>query len=183
MSNRNVAKDTLRITGIVLLVLLLVILFLLTMGSILPGDDKKSVTVKYDDIDFNKVYLNIEQAIEEKSKQLLSLEEQKKQIEKIVRLAIILIKILLCSIWVGFNIFIAYIKGTQYDINQFILWNQAILIIVLFTLFMISEKFSNIHTAFSALKEYINKIVLKKYGIDSQLMLNYSLQIHMLESI
>jgi len=153
------------------------------MGSILPGDDKKSVTVKYDDIDFNKVYLNIEQAIEEKSKQLLSLEEQKKQIEKIVRLAIILIKILLCSIWVGFNIFIAYIKGTQYDINQFILWNQAILIIVLFTLFMISEKFSNIHTAFSALKEYINKIVLKKYGIDSQLMLNYSLQIHMLESI
>lgn len=167
---------------IALIIILIVVIFIVTCGTF--PIKKESPTAKYDDIDFGKIPADIEKAIRDRERELARIKSEKERIIKKINRIIIGVKCGIVGLWVGGNISIAYFKyGKDYGIGNFLDWNQGLLIVVLFSLFMISERYSNIHTAFTELKEWITAKVMNEAGIHAKRETAIKNELYFLEAV
>lgn len=165
-----------------LIIVVIVVLFILSCGSF--PLKQSSPTEKYDKIDFGKIPYDIEKAIKDKEAELKDIHLEKESIMRGINRLILFLKCAVVFSWVIGNIAIGYtLYGSEYGISNFLEWNQGLLIITLFCLFMISERYSNIHTAFAELKEYIKARAMNDAGIYAQREQKLKEEIYFLEAI
>ena len=148
--------------------LILLIGFIFSLGN--SNNDKKleKETDKYDDIDFNKACENIDEEINIRKKKLNFFIAHKEEIEKSINKAIYLIKVsvVFMAILYNLSIYLIYkLLEYEYGIGVALNWNELLLIISLFVLFLISEKHSGLYQAFGSLKEKITRKTYNKWKI------------------
>lgn len=166
---------------IVIVVIAVIIAFILSLGSIKITDKKEPDP--YDGIDFGKIPEDINQAIKEIEEKLREITSRKEKVMKRINMTLVFIKILFLCAWVGTNILIAKYGSSDFGVNEFVVWNQAIIIGLLFFLFVLSEKFSSVYTAFSALKLLIVKRVTIKLHINGETEKILNGKLYLLEAI
>lgn len=142
---------------IVIIIVIAVIAFVLTLGYIKP---KKS-TEHYAKIDFGKIPKDIEKYIRQLEEELKTLKNKEESLKKRVNRKINWLKALVSFIFILFHVLMLCFSE-KYGLNEFIQWNEAFLLVTLFVLFMISEKYSNINNGFNSLKTWIHQLVFEK---------------------
>ncbi len=163
---------------IIFAIIVAVIGFIFLLGRV----KLKKTKPNYDDINFDKLPVDIETHIINLNGKLIDLNKEKTRLEN---------KAIKFQAYIKWLIIIGYVLGhvlmflfySSYDLNYFIQINKAILIVMLFVLFMISEEYSNVRNGFVALNKYVKQKVFEKARLDLNMIERLKVEIHILESM
>lgn len=166
---------------IILFVLIIIIVFFFTFGTYIPKSKSEKLNI-YDDIDFGKLHDNLENEIKNRTVLLDQIRIKKEDLLKKITTSINFLKIVITGLWISINLSI-YAISSKYTINEFIQFNEALIILLIFTLFMISEKFTNLHLAFEALKNGIISKLTDEFNLSLKIENKLKSEIYLLEAI
>jgi predicted PurR-regulated permease PerM len=167
---------------IIIIVLIIIIGFVLTFGNYIPKSEQKIPRI-YDDIDFNKLHENIENEIKSRNQLLEKIRTEKTDLLKEINKSINWLKGIISGVWIIANVIMFFCCKEKYTINEFIQLNEGLIIVLVFTLFMISEKFTSLHLAFEALKKGIVKNLTERYRVSEVIEEKIRKEIYLLEAI
>jgi hypothetical protein len=161
-----------------IIILMAIIIFFIHLGNV-KIEEKTNTSNR---IDFKKVPGDINFYLDQLYNKLVEIRKKESQLKRRVNNQVKIIKIFALILFVGFHVSIAYYYH-GFDLNRFVQWNEAFLLIILFILFMISERYSNIHNGFSALKKWINQRVFEKTEVNLEEKESLIQQIRFIEAI
>ncbi len=179
MEGKNEKKTHLLVIAFIVLVVL--IAFVLTFGNYFPKEEPAKKI--YDDIDFNKLHENIENEIKSRNDALTKIKEEKELLLAQINKSINLLKGFLAGLWIIVNTTMFLLCYPKYSLNEFIQFNEATIIVLIFILFMISEKYTSLHLAFEALKKIIIRKVSNKFDLNIKIENKLKNELYVLEAI
>ena len=181
MSDNSEENKKPNLVLIVLIVFIIIIAFVFTFGNYAPKVEH--VKPIYDDIDFNKINENIELEIKSRNEKLEYIRSNKALLLKEINKSINWLKGSIAIIWILINGAMYFCCNGKYTINEFIQFNEATIIVLVFILFMISEKFTSLHLAFDSLKKMIVKKITYEFDVSSQIEEKLKKELYLLEAI